>query len=196
MQNACPDAKIISFDITLDKLVHKSIEVEYNEHDITEYDWDAFFKTNPQYNSENSLLFLDDHVDFDTRIDFISNSPFKYVVNEDNYPTDQGDCVSPKKILESNKYVIDMAGKRIWHEFKDDVKTNFQNSVTYYEELPPIYKIDVTRWDNSGENYKTPQAHFEFDYFQDGLINKEMLDYTWICFMEFADKETTNRDRK
>ena len=190
MQNACPEAKIISFDITLENLVYKSTEVEYNEHDITDYDWDGFFKANPQYNSENSLLFLDDHVDFHTRIDFILSSPFKYVVDEDNYPPDQGDCATPKKILESKKYVIDVAGNRTWHQFEEGVKSQFENSIAHYEELPPIYRIDKTRWGNSGENYKIPEAHFEFDYFQDDLINQEMFDYTWICFIEFIDNKS------
>ena len=186
MEKVCPDAKIISFDIELSLRSFISDKVEYNQHDITEYDWVDFFEKNSEYTPENTLLFLDDHVNFDTRVDFISNLSFKYVINEDNYPPNQGDCITPKKILESDKYVIDRAGNRQWHIFDDGVKSSLENAIIHYEELSPIYKIDVTRWGDSGDNYKTPEPHFEFNYFNDDKIINELLDYTWICLMEFT----------
>ena len=188
MERVCPDAKIISFDIDLSKRHFISEKVEYYQHDFSQFDWEDFFEQKVNYNPSNTLLFLDDHVDFNKRIEKILNSKFKFVVSEDNYPSNQGDCITPKKILESNKYVIDKDGHRQWKKFDENVKLIFEKSIVHYEELSPIYKINVTRWGDSGDIYRTPKPHFRFDFFDDPIIIEEMLYYTWICLMEFTSK--------
>jgi hypothetical protein len=187
MRKVCPKAKIISFDINLGNQKYKDKEAEYHENDITSFDWDGLFRDNPEFNSENSLLFLDDHIDFSTRLSFVyHNSPFKYLVYEDNYPPSQGDCVSPKKILECTTCVIDRAGGRTTFKIPSEIKESFTSKVKIYEEMPPICKPTNTRWGDEWEEskYPTPDPVFnKYDEMED-WVKEESQDYTWICFME------------
>ncbi len=185
MKQACPEAKIISFDINLSNLKYKHPKVEYHEKDITTVDWKEFFETNDEYTTDNSLLFLDDHVDFSSRLSFIYDStPFKHLVYEDNYPPTQGDCISPKKILESNgKCIIDRAGYRTEMEIPEYVVELFNSRVKNYEEMSPICRPPTTRWNDSSEEYNWPEPVFEYDEVED-WVKEESQDYTWICSME------------
>lgn len=184
-EQACPDSTIISFDVYYGNQVYKSDKVQYLQMDISTFDWNNFFETMEQFTPENTLLFLDDHTDFIKRIKFLETVPFKKIVFEDNYPPNQGDCISPKKLIESDRCVIDRDGDRNWVDISKEDKELFERSISYYQELPPIYKPDKTRWgDDWGDSYKTPSPHLEFDSFDSDILKEEMYDYTWICYME------------
>lgn len=185
----CPDANILSFDINFGNLKHRDDKAQYFNQDITTIDWKEFFLKNPQFNSDNSLFFLDDHVDFSTRLNFLYNeTPFKHVVYEDNYPPNQGDCISPKKIRESTKCIIDKAGTRSEFEIPTSVKESFDDKVKTYEELTPICIHPQTRWGDDWDRdiYKTVEPAFtNYDDVDDWV--KEEKDYTWICHMELSE---------
>jgi hypothetical protein len=184
-EKASPDSDIICFDVYMKRLLYKSDNAIYVENDFTTIDWDAFFSNNTEYTPENTLLFLDDHVDFIHRLQFLSGSPyFSKVIFEDNYPPTQGDCVSPKKLRECTTCVIDKAGDRSEHVIpKEDIDL-FNRTVSYYQELPPLFKPENTRWGDSWESYDTPEPIFELNDNSDKTLIEEMYDYTWIAYME------------
>jgi len=190
MRQVCPDATIISFDVYFGNLEHKDSEAHYVNRDITTIDWNVFFETNSEFDPSDSLLFLDDHVNFSDRLNFIyDDTPFKYVMYEDNYPPTQGDCVSPKKIRECDVCIIDKAGNRQEYEIPKQVKDSFSKKVKSYEELSPVCIPPTTRWGDKWEgNYSTPDPVFEDFDFLDDWIKDECRDYTWICFMELNER--------
>ena len=183
-ENTCPDAAIVSFDVYFGNLIYKSNKVQYVNNDITTVDWKNFFETSP-FNPNTTLLFLDDHMNFIDRLSFIKDSPFENIIFEDNYPPNQGDCISPKKILECEECIIDRDGRRETVKISKENKELFHEVISSYQELPPIYKPDKTRWgDEWGDIYKTPEPHFEFGSLTEQILEEEMYDYTWICYME------------
>lgn len=184
-ENTCPKSDIISFDISMDNLVYTSKKATYVKGDFTKVDWNSFFSNNKKYNQNNVLLFLDDHVDFTERLKFLSSTPFfKKIVFEDNYPPTQGDCVSPKKLRESVKCIIDKAGNRVEYIIpKEDIEL-FNKNISYYQELPPLFKPEKTRWGDSWEKYNTLDPIFKLDEEVNQILVEEMYDYTWIAYME------------
>ena len=98
MKKALPEVNILSFDVDFGNLVYKHPEVNYVQNDIKNIPWNKMYEDNPKITPENTLLFLDDHQNFIERLVFLKNSPFKHIMFEDNYPSNQGDCLSPKKI--------------------------------------------------------------------------------------------------
>ena len=184
-EQACPEASIVSFDVNFQNLKYSSDNVQYINNDITSVDWKDVFENNKQFTPDNTLLFLDDHINFLERLSFLQHAPFKKIIFEDNYPPNQGDCISPKKIRECDRCVIDSNGNREWIDIPSDAKELFENVISGYQELPPIYKPDTTRWgDDWGKEYKTDDAHFEFNSLEKDILTDEMYDYTWICYME------------
>ena len=71
---------------------------------------------------------------------------FKKMITEDNYPYQQGDCYTPKKIMAECDYVMDSAGNRVWHKKIAGDLEYFENNVNIYQEMPPLFKGEITRW--------------------------------------------------
>ena len=105
---------------------------------------------------------------------------------EDNYPVQQGDCYSPKKILANKDYVIDKNGKREWFSKNNENLLFFKSKLNIYQEMPPIFIDEYTRWgDKWDENYPTPEAILTQDMKSEfPSFYEERKDYTWICFLE------------
>jgi hypothetical protein len=186
---ACPESDIISFDVCMDRLLYTSEKVTYVNGDFTHVDWNLFFSTNKKYNSNNTLLFLDDHVDFTERLKFLSSTKFfKKIIFEDNYAPIQGDCISPKKLRESTTCIIDKAGVRSEYAIPEDDIKLFNDTISYYQELPPLFKPERTRWGDSWENYNTPDPIFELNEESNKILVDEMYDYTWIAYMELDNE--------
>lgn len=186
IRKALPDADIMSFDITFSRLEYKDENVQYLERDINTVDWKQFFKDYPEKNPEKTLLFLDDHQNFAERLNLFDESPFKHVVVEDNYPTNQGDILSPKKINEGKEYVIDKDGIRKSYQLDPKIKEKFNSKVELYVELPPLYKLERTRWGDRwiGEVYKTPEPIFSKEEVVDEEYYDDCYDYTWMCYIK------------
>jgi hypothetical protein len=177
-EKASPNSKIISIDPNPGFRVYTSDKVDYRTTDFTLQPWNDVDK-------ENTLVFLDDHQNSLQRIKFAKQIGFKHIMVEDNYPYNQGDCYTPKKILSQKNYVIDLAGNKTWYDAKPEDYEYFTKNVTKYIEFPPLFKDKKTRWgdDWSDENYETHEPLLSdiekyLDFFN------ERKDYTWICYLE------------
>jgi hypothetical protein len=189
IRKALPDADIMSFDVDFSPLEYKDGEVQYLKRDINTVNWKEFFEDYPDKTPDKTLLFLDDHQDFSDRLYFLDDAPFKHVVVEDNYPPNQGDIVSPKKIKEAKKYIIDKFGTRTEYELDDVVKKKFNEKVESYMEFPPLYILENTRWGDKWDRdvYKTPDPIFTSDEIVDESYYTDCYDYTWMCYMKLKD---------
>lgn len=79
LSKACPDAKILGFDINLSRLQYKNISASYYEHDWASYHFDHI-------DPERSLVFFDCHVNHALRIRQAHKNGFRHLVFDDNPP--------------------------------------------------------------------------------------------------------------
>jgi len=133
-----------------------------------------------------TLVFFDDHQNFMQRLKKCKELGFKRVMCEDNYPANQGDCYTPKKILANTRYVIDRGGQKTWLDKNDEDFNYFNSNVSLYQEMPPLFTSQKTRWgDDWDESYPTPEPLLnESDMTNYLEFYNERLHYTWISYME------------
>jgi len=176
-EQASPETKIISIDPNPQFRVYTSDKVDYRTEDFLNTDWSGLPK-------DDTLVFFDDHQNFFERMKHAYGLGFKKIMTEDNYPYQQGDCYTPKKILANRDYVIDVDGSRTWHKKNDDDLEYFKQNVLTYQEMPPIYKDDTTRWGDSwDDDYPTPKPLLtNGDKYP--IFFNEKKDYTWLCYLE------------
>ena len=184
LEQACPDAKIISIDINLGRREFISPNVEYTTEDFSLKNWDFIDK-------ENTLCFFDDHQGIG-RIKQSSNLGFKHILYEDNYPdfrgsykgnqsfVNSGEDMSPKSALVINNNV----GSYDWLN---------QNIEIYYE-FPPIYSgVDSARgfgWAKiTREKYIniTPEPLLVTHKNKFDVFYKDRSGYTWICYIKLKN---------
>lgn len=188
IEKALPHSAIVSLDIDFSNIKFKSDNSTYLNKDIRLVDWGALLSEQyPDVSRDEIVLFLDDHQDILDRLEFIRNLGIKHILYEDNYPTFQGDVLSPKKILSCQDYVIAKNGSREMKRFSYDDYIKFLEHVVAYQELPPIFKSEKTRWGDLWDNksYATVLELLpidEKDRFKEFF--NESRDYTWICYME------------
>jgi len=188
IEKALPDCSIVSLDISFANLKFKSDNSTYLGQDIKSIDWNKFLSEQyPDVKRSDIVLFLDDHQDILDRVEFIHNLGIKHILYEDNYPTLQGDVLSPKKILTCQDYIIEKNGIREMKRFSYMDYAKFLEYVDVYQELPPIFKPEETRWGDAWNNkdYPTEQELLSIDQkskFE--IFFNESKDYTWICYME------------
>lgn len=177
-EQASPESKIYSIDPNPNFRVYSSPKVTYSTIDFTKQNWDDIDKS-------STLVFLDDHQNSLERIKFAKDNGFKNIMIEDNYPYNQGDCYTPKKIISQKKYVIDLAGNKTWYDSNTDDYDYFVSSVKKYQEFPPLFKDSLTRWGDewSNENYETNEPLLS-DKIKYQEFYNERKDYTWICYLE------------
>lgn len=178
IKQCCPNSKIISIDINLDQILCRYEDVIYYNKDITE----IYIKDIIQYfDPEDILVFFDDHQDFNKRINFLVENKIKHVIYEDNYPYDQGDCISPKKIIEEDDFFVN--NQKI--NFEKNERDYIINKINHYEEFPPLFVDSKTRWNNNWI-YKTRENLLnDFEKYKD--FYNERFDYTWICYIEIKN---------
>lgn len=211
LKEACPKAKIVSFD-PLPKLREISCEgVEYLSIDFSEYDW--------SWIPDESLVLFDDHQNAYTRLQQCKWFGFTNIIFEDNYPISQGDCYSLKKIIGCAGFRTELLKKdlKINNKLQKFFKTYYEKifrpqsyisqfqsfavrpnkhhkyflekNLDIYFEFPPIYQSPLTRWGDtwSAEIYPTPKpikgpiSEEEVIYSNNFYIN-ECKSYNWICF--------------
>ncbi len=180
-KEASPESQIISIDpypnfreITLDS-------VKYITNDFLSIDWKNIIDT------KNTLVFFDDHQDALERLKYCKEHNFKYIMYEDNYPYDRGDVYSIKKVISQKPFVIDHAGTQRWFDNKPEDYQYLINNIKYYQELPPIFKDKITRWNSlwDSDGYETPEPLFDIiDKDKYSIFFIERFDYTWICYLE------------
>jgi len=168
-------SKIISIDPDMSNLKYKSEKVIYQTEDFLESNWSDLPKN-------DTLIFLDDHQDSLERIKHCYNLGFKKIIIEDNYPNPNCGCYSPKIILSNEKYYY---GKMIY----EPIQENFDylnNIIDIYQEMPPIFKDEKTRWNTLwDEKYPTVSPLLEIDQKDKyPLFFNESKGYTWLCYIE------------
>ena len=189
IEQAVPDAQIISIDVTYQHLEYKSQKAQYLDQDITTYDWEGTLSNYKRVHGvelDDVVVFLDDHQIFLDRLEFLSEIGIKHILYEDNYPPTQGDTFSPKKIIACKHYVMDYAGRRSLHRYSYEAYDRFVTHVDYYQEMPPIYQLAETRWGDpwTEVDYPTKQPLLtEADKELYPLFYSEAKDYTWICYL-------------
>ena len=202
IENAAPLSQIISIDINYTNLVYKSNRVTYLDHDITRYDWKRFFKDR-DVTPEEVLVVLDDHQDFSERVKFLHDLGIRDVLYDDNYPPSHGDCLSPKKIISGKgKYDTFVTVKVNEDGSEELVGTtsfsydDFMDRVDHYQELPPIFKVEYTRWGDKWDDINYPTSHPLLDNNlkeKYPTFYKEADSYTWLCYIKLANgKASTN----
>tara|TARA_R110000824_G_scaffold329779_2_gene516501 strand:- start:2011 stop:2763 length:753 start_codon:yes stop_codon:yes gene_type:complete len=178
-EKASPNTQIISIDPNPKVRVYNSPEVTHQTKDFLQSDWSHLPK-------DDTFLFFDDHQNFLERMKHAHSLGFKKMITEDNYPHQQGDCYTPKKILANRDYIIDQAGRRVLHPKNEEDLEYFKNHVSYYQEMPPLFKSEFTRWgDKWDSNYPTPEPLLDEECkMKYELFHQERKDYTWICYIE------------
>ena len=83
IENTLPNSKILSIDIDLSQRVYFSQKAQYSNVDFK----DQNFSNLP----EDTLVFLDDHVNHYERLQQAKFFNIKKIILEDNYPVDKGD---------------------------------------------------------------------------------------------------------
>ena len=179
-ESASPESKIISIDPCLNFRKYISYKVRYQTKDFLETDWQSML------DPAETLVFFDDHQNFMQRLKKCKELGFKRVMCEDNYPANQGDCYTPKKILANTRYVIDRGGQKTWFDKNDEDFNYFNSNVSLYQEMPPLFRSQKTRWgDDWDESYPTPEPLLnESDMTNYLEFYNERLYYTWISYME------------
>lgn len=185
-QSVSPETKIFSIDPRLDLREYISEKVNYQTKDFLDTDWKSIL------DPKETLVFFDDHQNFAPRIKKCKELGFTKVMWEDNYPCNQGDCYTPKKILANKKYVIDRAGDKNWFEANNEDLDYFKSNVSTYQEMPPIFKDSTTRWGDAwDEQYPTPDPLLTNEN-QDKYKQffEERKDYTWMAYMELNEGDS------
>jgi len=181
-RKACPSARIISIDPEPRFREYTDPLATYQTEDFLTTNWSNIEKV-------STLVFFDDHQNCMPRLKKCLELGFNKVMIEDNYPSQQGDCYSPKKILAEKNFVIDSAGQRQWYFSRPEHIQFFKEHVITYQEMPPIFTDEKTRWGDSWDkfSYPTPESLLSHDNKDEyPVFYKERLDYTWICYLELA----------
>ena len=208
LENACPDAKLISIDINLSNRAYTSDRATYYETDFSQID----FREIPV---ESTLAFFDDHQNSYVRLMQCKWLGIKDVIFEDNYPHCQGDVYSLKKAfsgmgfeplnssVESPASYFDRIRRLIGsclgitpialtpQYSQVNVPANDQDSamlkrnLDIYYDFPPVFTKDKTRWGDEWEdtNYPTPEPLLEREERESHPVFwDEAIYYTWLCY--------------
>jgi hypothetical protein len=188
IEQAVPDANVISIDINWNNLVYRSRRVDYRDVDFTKQDWSGL-------DTENALVFFDDHVDAFARTKQCAERGFKHIVFEDNYfPPSVSDLYTLKLAFAGAGYkapnTLRYWGGRIKGTRSDvTVKPNFDDAATLrdmlavYEELPPVFLPSINRWGIAADTIPTPAPLLDAvtEPWQQ-VYADECMWYTWIAY--------------
>lgn len=180
-ENASPESEICAIDPVTQwrEYTSKNTKTKYQTQDFLVTDWSHF-------KNKNVLVFFDDHQSCLERIKKCYELGFKNIIVEDNYPSFQGDCYSPKKILSNQDYVIDVNNSVTYYKKNPDDFNFFTSILKIYQEAFPIFKDSMTRWNTPwDEKYNTPEPLLnETEKEKYPLFYNERKDYTWLCYMK------------
>ena len=178
----CPNSKVVCLDLNLKNLIFKNPKFTYIEKDLEDIN-SSFIK---EFNSDEILLFLDDHVDITKRLNFIRNNNISNVIYEDNYPVTQGDCNTTKKIIESEDFIVEKEGIRKTCNLSLSEREIFWDQICSYEEAPPLFESKVNRWSEEWTIHPTPAPLLSLKYKNKfKTLYEERLMYTWLCYLKF-----------
>ncbi len=210
LEQACPEARLISIDLDLSSREYVSKDVTYFDRDFSELDWSDI-------PTASTLVFFDDHQNAYSRLQQCKWFGFRDIIFEDNYPSSQGDCYSLKKAFEGVGFepvnspsrqkrpsnsarirrqlgrLLGISPLTLTPQYsRQRIRPNTYDAVAIranlevYYEFPPVYKRDTTRWGDKWdeENYATPDPLFGQDRRdRHPVLWDEAIYYTWICYV-------------
>ena len=160
---------------------YKSDSAVYMQHDFASIDWENIDKN-------NTLCFFDDHQNSVNRLITLSHLGFKKAIFEDNYPPTQGDCLSLKKVFESEKTAYCFEGKIPGIESKASVQDYLFSLLKTYCEMPPIYDLEKNRWGEPWLTYGMNEPLLDHtDQNFSSTFLEGMNQYTWLNYVELKD---------
>lgn len=176
------NAKLHCIEPHLGSIQHKIPSAKYYSDDFSKIDFSSLDK-------DKTLIFFDDHQNALDRIKICTKLGFKHLIFEDNYPNNQGDCVSIKKVLSGMDYLLDSGGN------KSNIKANIEDTeflkehINIYYEFPPLFSDDTNRWNEPWDTHETKNPILSIsdkDIYP--ILHKERFDYTWICYVNLKNK--------
>ena len=202
LEMACPQAKLISIDLDLDRREYISDKAIYYDRDFSEQDWSII--------TDQSLVFFDDHQNAYRRLQQCKWFGFRHVIFEDNYPASQGDLYSLKKAfshagfdpadfrndpvsthLKRFTQRIGLWLLRLSPQFEptgicpNGVDSRMlESNLEVYSEFPPVIKPERTRWgDLWDKSYPTPEPLLKrIEKPSHRIFLDEAMWYTWVCY--------------
>lgn len=184
IEQAAPEATVISIDIDWSNLKYKSDKVTYTSTDFNDVDWLTVL--GGEKNCRNTIAFIDDHQDNYKRLLHAHANKIGRIIFEDNYPASQGDVLSLKKILSKwGKYVIDKDGVRVWYDMPEEYAKVVVEKCSYFE-CPPVYlDTQTTRWKDTFAEHDTKKPLFTSVVFPElEVFKEEQLKYGFIALCE------------
>lgn len=197
IEQACPNAELFCVDINWSRIKYRSERAKYLTGDIEKHDWSGIDK-------EQTLVFLDDHVNSPKRCHSLQNLGFRHLIFEDNYfPPEVSDfytlkCAFAHRGYKAPKNLRYYAGlirgtrsdRTVPPNSKDD--ENLRKILEVYREYPPIYTIPTTRWgipwDATMPTERPLLTEVSEDYQQ--VFLDEAKWYTWICYVRLKTHAT------
>jgi hypothetical protein len=157
-ERACPEAQLHCIEPYV-AVLYRPGRATYYTKDFSLIDWDHLPK-------DGTVLFFDDHQDAFERVRQARQFGFVHLLIEDNYPVGQGDCYSLKKAFE-----------------REDHAEWLRQTLEVYQELPPVFVAERTRWGDAWSDYSTPAPLL--DTVEEGwqqIFWDEVEHYTWMCY--------------
>lgn len=195
MEQAAPQAQFICIDPVLDRIAYKPKNATYQTKDFEKTSWDGIDKA-------NSLLFFDDHQNAFQRLKAAKKFGFKHLLFEDNYPAKSGDCYTLKKALmhagfkgempiprgrlEKMKAIFSPPKAEIILPNSDDA-AYLKNTCKVYYEFPPIFKTELTRWNDAWVDFEYPTPLPVLNAIAEPyqqIFKDEAQFYTWFCYVQ------------
>jgi len=187
IENTLPNSKILSIDINLNQREYISKKVKYSNIDFKYQD----FSNIP----EDTLVFLDDHVNHYERLQQAKFFNIKNIILEDNYLPDKGDFYTLNHAISNSGFNHNYTKLSLLKTFfifsKELIKKLF--SKKYYIACEKIkfrlrdYPTNENDFKNIEKNIKT---YFEFPNLSNVLSNKlelpkdELNSYNHLTYIE------------
>lgn len=202
LEQACPDAELVSIDIDLSRREYISPRATYHDVDFSEIDWSEF-------PVESTLVFFDDHQNAYERLLQCRWFGIRDLLFEDNYPASRGDCYSLKKAFAGAGFDPEAARTRgVWrarlaHAIAGQAPSAnlpgggrvaadgrhaamLYKNLEVYHEFPPLFVREQTRWGDAWREpeYPTPSALLDASERERyPVLWEEAQHYTWICYV-------------
>jgi hypothetical protein len=117
IEQACPSARLVALDINLSRLEWRSEKAVYLEKDFMRIDWS-------DRDLSDAIVVFDDHQNAYRRMLEIYWAGCRRAIFEDNYPVDEGDCYSPRRIFAGVGHPR-IQGSRKYQKFPGALRNSF-----------------------------------------------------------------------
>jgi hypothetical protein len=200
IEQACPYAELYCLDLDFRPLQYRSKRARYIRRDFTRVNWGQLAE------KDHSVLFFDDHQNAVERLIHARSMGFRHIMFEDNYVAPHADFYTLKMAFMhaglnfvpaqhrsmgawARRTLSRLAGRsgaepKVVPGNTDDARFLFR-TLEVYQELPPVFKSECTRWGTRWDNvnYPTPEPllqQLEHEYQR--VFLDEATEYTWMCY--------------